>query len=110
MALSVGMELVHIVYCIYIYKTMEVKPRIAKQYKCHCCCFCVEGKCDGVWKKVSLHRFPADQKVTRAWKKYFLGHPFGQFSKAGFHNLSCKKSQKVAAATSGPISEYRNQS
>ena len=97
-------------HCIYIIITVEVKPRIAKQYKCHYCCFCMEGKCDRGWKKVSLHCFPADQKVTHAWKKYFFWHPFGQFSKAGFHNLWCKKSQKVTAATSGPVSEYRNRS
>ena len=28
-----------------------------------------------VGKKVSLHRFLADQKITSSWKKCVLGHP-----------------------------------
>ena len=27
------------------------------------------GKGDGGWKKVSLHRFGADQKIASSWKK-----------------------------------------
>ena len=57
--------------------TIEVEPRIAKQYKCqHCCSFKnywgkgVEGR-----KKVSLRRFLADQKIASSWKIYVLGHP-----------------------------------
>ena len=32
------------------------------------------GKGDGGWKKVSLRRFLADQKIARSWKKCVLGH------------------------------------
>ena len=57
--------------------TMEVEPRIAKQYKCHHCCSC--KNCRGNWmeggKKVSLRRFFADQNIASSWKKRVLGHP-----------------------------------
>ena len=36
------------------------------------------GKGDGEWKKVSLHRSLADQKITSSWKKCVLGHPIAQ--------------------------------
>ena len=46
--------------------TLEVEPRIAKQYKCHHCCSCQNYR--GKWmqggKKVSLRSFLADQKIA----------------------------------------------
>ena len=57
--------------------TVEVESRIGKQYKCQYCCscknYCGKGMEDG--KKVSLHRFLADQKITSTLKKKVWGHP-----------------------------------
>ena len=55
--------------------TMEVEPRIAKQY-CHHCCSCKNywGKGMEGGKRVSLHRFLADKKIASSWKKCVLGH------------------------------------
>ena len=52
---------------------MEVEPRIAKVYKCHHCCSCKNYRGKGMegGKKVSLHRFLADQKIAISWNKYF---------------------------------------
>ena len=52
--------------------TMEVKPRIAKQYKCHHCCSCKNygGKGMEGEKKVSLWGFLADQKIASSWKNF----------------------------------------
>ena len=36
------------------------------------------GKGDGGWKKVSLHRFLADQKIASLWKKCVWGHPIAR--------------------------------
>ena len=51
---------------------MEVKPRTAKQYKCHHCCSCknYRGKGDGEWgkKKVPLSHFLADCRYIREAK------------------------------------------
>ena len=46
--------------------TVEVEPRIAKQYKCQYCCSCKNYRGRGMegGKKVSLHRFLADQKIA----------------------------------------------
>ena len=46
--------------------TMEVEPRIVKQYKCHHCCSCKNYRGKGMegGKKVSLCRFLADQKIV----------------------------------------------
>ena len=46
--------------------TVEVEPRIAKQYKCQYCCSCKNYRGKGMegGKKVSLHRFLADQKIA----------------------------------------------
>ena len=60
---------------------MEVEPRIAKQYKCHQCCICkkLPGKVDGGWKKVSLRRFLADQKIASSWgEKMRFGASYSQ--------------------------------
>ena len=38
----------------------------------------VPGKGDGGWKKVSLHRFLADQKIATSWKICVLGNPIAQ--------------------------------
>ena len=48
---------------------MEVEPRIAKQYKYHHCCSCKNYRGKGMegGKKVSLHRFSADQKIASSW-------------------------------------------
>ena len=45
--------------CFTLCITMEVEPRIAKQYKCHYCCSCKNylGKGMEGGKKVSLRRF-----------------------------------------------------
>ena len=57
--------------------TMEIEPRIAKQYKCQHCCSCKNywGKGMEGGKKVSLHHFGADQKSRVCGKKCVLGHP-----------------------------------
>ena len=67
--------------CFVLCITMEVEPRIVKQYKCHHCCSCknyqekaMEGR-----KKVSLCHFLADQKIAILWKKCIWGHPIGRF-------------------------------
>ena len=52
--------------CFMLRITVEVETRIAKQYKCQCCCSCknYRGKEMGGEQKVSLHHFWADQKIT----------------------------------------------
>ena len=66
--------------CFTLCITMEVEPRIAKQYKCHLCCSCkiYWGKWMEGGQKVSLRCFLADQKITISWKKYILGHPIAR--------------------------------
>ena len=46
--------------------TVEVEPRIEKQYKCQYCCSCknYRGKEMEGGKKVSLHCFLADQTAS----------------------------------------------
>ena len=53
-------------HCFMLCITMEVEPRIAKQYKCHRCCSCKNYRGKGMegGKKVSLCRFGADQKIA----------------------------------------------
>ena len=61
--------------------TMEAEPRIAKQYKCYHCCSCKNywGKGMEGGKKMSLHRFSADQKiVSSGGEKSLLGPPIAQ--------------------------------
>ena len=57
--------------------TMEVEPRIAKQYKCHHCYSCKNFRGKGMegGKKVYLRRFLADQKIAISWNKCLLWHP-----------------------------------
>ena len=58
--------------CFTLCITMEVEPRIAKQYKCHHCCSCKNygGKGMDGRKKVSLRRFWADPRdLSDAWQK-----------------------------------------
>ena len=57
--------------------TMEVEPRIAKQYNCHHCCGCKNywGKGMESGKKCLCVIFLADQKITSFWKNCILGHP-----------------------------------
>ena len=66
--------------CFMLCVTMEVEPRIAKQYKCHHCCSCKNYRGKGMdgGKKVSLHCFLADQKIVSSWKKSILGHAIAQ--------------------------------
>ena len=66
--------------CFMLCITMEVEPRIAKQYKCHHCCSCKNYRGEGMEgrKKVSLHRFFADQKIVISWKKCIPGHPIAR--------------------------------
>ena len=63
--------------CFTLCTTMEVEPRIARQYKCHHCCSCKNYRGKGMegGKKVSLCQFLADQKIVNSWKKCVLGHP-----------------------------------
>ena len=52
--------------CFTLCITMEVEPKIVKQYKCHHCCSCKNYRGKGMedgGKKVSLHHFLADQKI-----------------------------------------------
>ena len=46
--------------------TVEIEPRIAKQYKCQYCCSRKNYRGKGMegGKKVSLRRFLADQKIA----------------------------------------------
>ena len=55
--------------------TMQAEPRIVKQYICHCCCTCknYRGKVAQDEKKVALHRFSADRKISNLWKKGISG-------------------------------------
>ena len=55
--------------CFTLCITMEVEPRIAKQYKCHHCCICKNYRGKGMedGKQVSLRRFSADQKIASSW-------------------------------------------
>ena len=64
--------------CFTLCITMEVEPRIAKQYKCHHCCSCKNYRGKGMKggkNKASLRCNLADQKMASLWKKYVLGHP-----------------------------------
>ena len=58
--------------------TMEVEPRIAKQYKCHHCCKNYQGKGMEGGKKSVFVAFLADQKIMVLWKKCVLGHPIAR--------------------------------
>ena len=56
--------------------TMEVEPRIAKQYKCHHCCNCKNYLGKGMMggkKCLCVVFFFADQKIASLWKKCILG-------------------------------------
>ena len=68
--------------CFMLCITMEVEPRIAKQYKCHHCCSCKKyrgkGMEGGGGKKVSLRRFLDDQNIASSWKKCVLVHPIAR--------------------------------
>ena len=92
--------------CFTLCITMEVEPRIAKQYKCHHCCSCKNywGKGLESGKKVFCFcfLFLADQKIVSSRGKCILGLPIGQFGEAGllewmpfviFHTRSHERSQ-----------------
>ena len=66
--------------CFTLCITMEVEPRIAKQYKCLHSCSCKNYRAEGMegGKKVFLCLFLADQKIASSWKKYISGHPIAQ--------------------------------
>ena len=64
--------------CFMLCKTMEVQPRIVKQYKRHHCCKNYWGKGMEGGERVSLCRFLADQKIASSWKKIVLGHPIAR--------------------------------
>ena len=74
--------------CFILCITMEVEPRIAKQYKCHHCCSSKNylGKEMEGAKKVSLRRFLADLKIASSGRKRkkkkkkrrILGQPIAQ--------------------------------
>ena len=64
--------------CFTLCITMEVEPRIEKQYKCHhgcCSCKSNRGKRMEGGKKVFLRLFLADQKIAISWKLCVWGHP-----------------------------------
>ena len=66
--------------CFTLCITMEVQPRIAKQYKCHHCCSCKNYRGKG-WRveKSVFASFLADKKIASSWKKKcVLGHPFAR--------------------------------
>ena len=52
--------------CFTLCMTVELEPRIAKQYKCQYCCSCKNYRGKGMegGKKVSLPRFFPDQKIA----------------------------------------------
>ena len=62
--------------CFTLCITMEVEPRIAKQYKCHHCCSCKNYRGKGMEGGnfcVFASFFLADQKIaSSAWKKCVL--------------------------------------
>ena len=65
--------------CFTLCITMEVEPRIAKQYKWHHCCSCKNFRGKGMdGGKKCLRHFGADQKIVISWKKCILGHPIAQ--------------------------------
>ena len=64
--------------CFTLYITMEVEPRIAKQYNNQHRCVCKNYKGKVMEdRKVSLHRLSADQKIASALgkKKSFSWDP-----------------------------------
>ena len=64
--------------CFTLCITMEVEPRIVKQYKWHPCCSCknYQGKgMEGGKKCLCVIFLLADQKIESLWKKCILGHP-----------------------------------
>ena len=68
-------------HCFTLCITVEVEPRIAKQYKCQYCCSCKNYRGKGMEgaKKVSLHRFfgwPEDCEFIE--KKCVLEHPIAR--------------------------------
>ena len=62
-------------HCFTLCITMEVEPKIAKQYKCHHCCSCKNYLEKGMkgGQKMSLRRFFADQKIASSWNFFVLG-------------------------------------
>ena len=52
--------------CFTLCITVKVETRIAKQYKCQCCCSCKNYRGKGMEgeNKVSLRRFLADEKIA----------------------------------------------
>ena len=66
---------------LWLVITIEVEPRIAKQYKCHRCYSCKNYHGERGWKvekKCLCIVFLADQKITGSWKKCVLGHPIAR--------------------------------
>ena len=73
--------------CSTLCITMEVEPRIAKQYKCHSCCSCKNYRGKGMegGNKVSLSRFFVFclfcfllTRRSRVREKMRLGHPIAR--------------------------------
>ena len=64
-------------HCLMLCITMQVEPRIVKQYKCHHCCSCKNYWRKGMegGKKCLCIVFWGDQKIASSWKKCVLGHP-----------------------------------
>ena len=57
--------------CFTLCITVEVEPRIAKQYKWQYCCSCTNYRGKGLegGGKMSLRRFLADQKIANSYLK-----------------------------------------
>ena len=71
--------------CFMLCITMEVDPRIVKQYECHHCCSCKNYRGKGMegGKQVTLRCFLADQKIVIS---FFFLKRFG---------ASCSTSNKL---------------
>ena len=69
--------------CFTLCITVEVEPRIAKQYKCQYCCSCKNYRGKGMedGKKVSLRRFLDDQKIASSQKKMRFGASYSTSNK-----------------------------
>ena len=68
-------------HCFTLCITMEVEPRIVKQYKCHHCCSCknYQGKGMEGGKKVSLRQFCwLTRRSHSSWNFFILGHPIAR--------------------------------
>ena len=66
--------------CFTLCITMDVEPRIAKQYKCQHCCSCkkIPGERDGAWTKKCLCVVCLLTRRSRVRGKNVFGHPIAR--------------------------------